>query len=303
MKQLSIVIALCLSIIATSCDNNNDSDNFEQIMTFDQIYTVTGPDSKTSTYPTTQYTYKINHSKGTADIIVKNVRFSPMMPPTTMEFKNLSISYPNSHLSSTLIKIAGSDIIPEVQNTVTGKTEPMEGYTISSISGYIIPSQTSGPNSATLTFTINGVFTIKAYPIPDLYQFESITNVTGPGNQFSFNNAHYSINLNRGEGKVHLYLYNTKFAERMPAMNMIFKDIPVTFNSTGYKLNCESLIPCLNDSGATLMEDYPITNLSGSVTNGKLNLQFDCSINASGSSVEGITYHVTTSASNLPKLP
>ena len=92
MKQLSILFALCLSIIATSCDNNNDSDNFEQIMTFDQIYTVTGPDSKTSAYPTTQYTYKINHSKGTADIIVKNVRFSTMMPPTTMEFKNLSIS-------------------------------------------------------------------------------------------------------------------------------------------------------------------------------------------------------------------
>ena len=89
----------------------------------------------------------------------------------------------------------------------------------------------------------------------------------------------------------------------MPAMNMIFKDIPVTFNSTGYQLNCESLIPCLNNSGATPMEDYPITNLSGSVTNGKLNLQFDCSINASGSSVEGITYHVTTSASNLPKFP
>lgn len=301
MKQLSFLLALCLTIIATSCDS--DSENFEQIMTLDQLYTVTGPDSKTTAYLATQYTYKINHSKGTADIIVKNVRFSPMMPPTTMEFKNLSISYPNSHLSSTLIKIAGSDIIPEVQNTETGKTEPMEGYTISSISGYIIPSQTSGPNSATLTFTINGVFTVKAYSIPDLYQFESITSVTGPGNPFSFNNAHYSISINSGQNTAHIYLYNTKFAERMPAMNMIFKNVPVTFNSTGYQLNCESLFPCLNNSGATPMEDYPITNLSGSVTNGKLNLQFDCSINASGSSVEGITYHVTTSASNLPKFP
>ena len=304
MKQLSILLALCLTIIATSCDSSNsDSENFEQIMTFDQITTVTGADGITTMYPTTQYTYKINHSSGKADITIKDARFNSMMPAITMILKNVPISFPPSHLSSTITKIDGKNIIPEVLNKATGQTEPMHEYTISSISGYITPPPTAGTNSATLTYTINGAFQVNAYTASTLYQFESMTNVTSHSNTFSFDNGYYAINLNPEKFVAHIYLYNTKFTEKMPAMNMIFKQVPVKFNSTGFTLNCKSLIPCLNNSGATPMEDYPITNLSGSVTNGKLNLQFDCSINASGSSVEGITYHVTTSASNLPKFP
>lgn len=309
MKQLSFLLALCLCVFAASCDSSDkdgdkDSDKFEVTMTFNQTNAVTGPDRQTTAYPTSKYTYKIDYNKAKVDITVEKVRFSSMMPAITMELKNVPIKFPLSYLSSSYFtKIEGKDIIPEIPNTETGESEPMEGYTISSISGYIIPSPVIKTNSATLTFVINGVFIVNAYPDTSIYEFERTTSVTGPGNPFSYDYAYYAINLNSEQNAAHLYLYNTKFAEKMPAMNMIFKNIPVTFNSTGYQLNCESLIPCLNNSGATPMEDYPITNLSGSVTNGKLNLQFDCSINASGSSVEGITYHVTTSASNLPKFP
>ena len=82
----------------------------------------------------------------------------------------------------------------------------------------------------------------------------------------------------------------------MPAMNMFFSNINFTPSASGFNLECEQLIPSLNNSEKTPMENYPISNLRATISNGRIQLSFSCETVGLGSSVADNSYHVTAEA-------
>lgn len=293
MKHLSILLALCMAIFATSCDN--DDDKLETTIAFSQCYTVSDPNGDTNLFPEIVTSYVLDLTNGKMSITLNNVQFSPQMPvKITMEITGISLT-----ATSTGYKFSGSNIIPKVGN------EDKPEYTITNISGEISALYNANGNACRASFVVNNIYTVNLYSTPMIFERNSSTSVFKnfyDSYMFSYNEAFYVMNLDSEKSTAELYLYNIKFHQMMPnALNLIFKDIPVTITSSGIELNCDEVTAVMNNSEQTPMVDYPITELSGWITNDELILNYKCTITAQSSSVAGSTYSVRSSAYLFPQ--
>lgn len=294
MKQLSILLAMCMVIFATSC--NDDEEKLETYISFYQNYTVTDTEGNANIFPETIFYYEIDLIEGEVDITLNNVKFSPKMSDEiTMEINDIRISASNSGG----YKFKGSNIVPEVND------EDVPAYTITSISGEIFPLNNANGFGCSLTFVVNNQYTVNAYSSPMLFERNSSTIVQQTiysDNIFAFDNAYFVVSIDEVKSTAQIQLYNIKFAEKMHmALNLSFNDIPVTVTSNGIELSCESFIPAMNNKEQTPMNNYPITNLKGVISKDCLQLDFNCTITAEGSSVEGQSYMVKNTAHLIPQ--
>ena len=269
MKKVFYLIALVFAVFTTSCSSEDDN-NFKEKLVLQHIYSVTSKNGVTTTYEPTYFTYELNYNNGTADITLKDVKFSPMMPNITMVLKNVPFTS-----SMTCVKINAIDLIPEVDGT------PMNDYTITSFACRIARSSVTNISTSMVSFVVNNAFTINAYPNPSTFEYDSNTHVvdlvsSNTTTDFDYNKTKYAIVLNQETSLADIYLYNVKFADGMPAMNMIFKSVSFTSTASGFDFTCEELIPCLNNSEQTPVNSYPIKNLTASVSGGKLSINFLC---------------------------
>lgn len=290
MKHLSILLAMCMAIFATSCDDN------EEVVTtvpFQQIYSVSGSTGYTTLFPETTFTYEIESSESEIDLTISGITFHPNMRPITMEINDVPFSS-----TSKGFMISGSNIIPEVGD------KDMPEYTITSITGQISSSLNASGDICKLSFTINNEFIVNAYSTPLIFEHNSQALVSGDpmsNSVFNYNEAFYAVSFNTDTNTAQIELYNVKFHKNMPvALNLIFKDIPFSTTSNGFEMASESITAVMNNSEQTPMTDYPISNMTATIINDKLELNFDCVILAPGSSVGGITYTVSSSAGLLP---
>lgn len=269
MKKLFYLAALAIAFFTASCSNDEDDNKFIEEFGLNQMYTVT-MGNNSSVYPATRFTYKLNYSAATADITIKDVKFSPKMPEITMEIKNIPFSN-----TATGIKISANNLVPEVGGN------PMPEYTITSLNCRLTDSAITNFSTSMLSFVVNNAIAITAYPVPVTFEYDSKTTVniaysSSTLDDFIFNKTSYAVYLNTENNLAQLYIYNAKFAEKMPAMNMIFPNIPFTATASGFELNCSQLIPTLNNAEKTPVENQAIHELTASISNGKLSLHFLC---------------------------
>lgn len=259
-------MVIAIVALTTSCETSSDDNKFTEKLGMYQMYTVTmGPN--TTIYADTLFTYDINYTKSTVDITMTGVKFSPKMPAITMKVKD--IPFANTTAG---IKINAVNLVPEVDD------KPVPEYTISSLNCRIAMSAIKGMNTAMLSFVVNGI-TVTVYPIPVTFEHNSKTNVSIPAagnNDFSFNGASYAVTFNQKTRMASIYVFNMKFAEKMPAMNMIFPNIPFTPTASGFQLECAEFIPTLNNAEKTPVNNYPIRDFQASINSGRLNLSFKC---------------------------
>lgn len=293
MKHLSLFSLLAMSFLMASCDDSND-DKMEVTASFSQFYTAMNNFSSNSdSYcaSTAIFTYEIDYSDGTVDIIANNVSFSPMMPAITMEIDDVPFTYSAGISSYSGIKFSGTNIVPEVGG------QKMPDYTITSLSGEIGFISIEQANSAILTMTVNNQYCIAVQPATPHFGYECNSVVSG-STTFTNSDASYQLVYDATEKLVDIYLYNTKFASMMPAMNMVFQDVPFTATMNGVSFSIDELTPYIvGSTGATTpAPNYAISGLSGEVNNGKLNFTFTCSVTAEGNSAAGASYNVSNSA-------
>ena len=269
MKKAFYLIALVFAVIATSC-SSKDNNQFNEKLIMQHVYNVTSKSGATTTYGPTYFTYELNYNTGTADITLEDVKFSPMMPNITMVLKNVPFVS-----TMTGIKINALNIVPEVGGT------PMNDYTITSFACRIAHSTVTKISTSMVSFVVNNAFTINAYPNPSTFEHDSNTHVvdlisSSTTTDFEYKKTKYAIFLNPETNLSDIYLYNVTFADGMPALNMIFKNVSFTTTASGFDFTCEELIPCLNNSEQTPVNSYPITSLTASVSGGRLSINFLC---------------------------
>lgn len=285
---------MCVAVFTTSCKDEEDS--FETFIAFSQSYTVVDSQGSANLFPEILVNYEIDLMESEVDITLNNVQFSPKMPvKITMEINDIRLTTSNSGS----YKFKGSNIVPEVND------EDVPAYTITSISGEIFPLYYANGFGCCLTFVVNNQYTVNAYSSPMLFERNSTTTVIQNLHDsyvFAYDKYYSVVNIDEEKSTAQIQLYNIKFAEKMPmALNLIFKDIPVTVSSNGIEFSCESFIPVMNNKEQTPMNNYPITNLKGLISKDCLQLDYNCTITAEGSSVEGQSYKVNSTAYLIPQ--
>ena len=229
MKKFFYLIVLTIAVFATSCESHEDDNKFSEKIGLNQLYSVT-MGNKTTLYKPVMFTYELNYNEGTADITINGVQFSPMMPAITMEIEDIRFTKTISG-----IKLNATNIVPEVDD------KPIPEYTISSLNCRIASSQILNFSIAELSFVVNNSITVNVSSPTLTFEHESQTDVrkvlsSNSNDDFHFNNASYAIYLNPDNNLAQVYVFNMKFAEKMPAMNMIF-------NAAHNMLTCMILHP------------------------------------------------------------
>lgn len=117
------------------------------------------------------------------------------------------------------------------------------------------------------------------------------------GNSFTNDNqsTFYGIQFMPDKNNATVGVFNAKFAEGMPAMNMTFKDIPYTINQSGYDCTIAELTPTIGD---TPYPSYKITDfrMSG-MWGGTQVVSFTCTIDTE--KLKG-TYNVVANLTIIP---
>ncbi len=109
--------------------------------------------------------------------------------------------------------------------------------------------------------------------------------------------AFYGVQFDADKKTANCIAWNMKFAENMPALNMLFKDLPYTLNQYSYTVSKDEIIPYIGD---TPYPDYKITDFTMTGTwGGNQLLKFKCTIDTE--KVKG-TYDVVATLSILPKI-
>ncbi len=292
MKHLSLLVTLCIILFATSCSDNDDN-KFTETLSINQVYTVTAANGNITAFPASNFKYEIDYSKGLMDITLNNVRFSPKMPEITMELNDIPFTYTQNGM-----KINTQNIIPVVGN------EPMESYAISTLTGRIVKSEFPKGSNNKISFNLVNGFTITAYPTPLIYEYNSLTSVSSnPNNTDSYinNSSTFKLVFDTSTSTASFYIDKASFAENMPKMNMVFKEIPFTANNSGFSLNAESLIPSIIGSTGieTQAPNYIISNINIKVVGDRINASFTCTITDKNNSAIG-EYIVSASADMFP---
>ncbi len=298
MKYLSSLLILAMSLCLFSC-NDDETENKESF-TIKQTNKVSSVD--TTTIYSAEYRYDINYTSGTMNITASNVRFAPRMPAITFTMNDIPFTY-----TSNGINLSANNIVPVAQ----GYENTEMGYVITNLSGRIVTSTATSGISVIITYIINyenvdngetETYSVTADPAPMVFDQNSETAITGGRLPYSSTSSIYSVKLDETSNTAVLYIYNAQFAEKMPAMNMVFRGITVVPTSLGYELSCDSLIPAIvGETSETPAPNYEISDVSATIENDTIKLSFVCTITDENNSALG-SYNVTANASMFPTI-
>lgn len=130
-----------------------------------------------------------------------------------------------------------------------------------------------------ISYTVNNRYEVVVYP-KTAYCFSKTTtlNLSDPSKVFTVDDystaPSYSLSFSTVSKKCSIKIDQAKFLEGMPALNMVFEDIPFTANANEISYSIDALTPKI---GGDPYPGFPITNLRGTfrpMTATSLN--FDC---------------------------
>ncbi len=268
MKTIKfLLMSLVATVFLVSCTDDSEGPSSTQYYgdCFHHVYNVMSSTYKI--YDAPKYELEFDYSDFTVDVTIENVKFADGMPEISMTLADLKWN-----INKGFKIISASNVVP----VVAGKEMPE--YTINDIKIEILDRYiaTYYEPVINICFVINNVFKVTAVQKHILYMGETKVTSENSNTPFSSNAQIYQLTIDK-ELTARLKIAGAKFAQAMPALDMVFKGINVEINSgVGYTLNSESLIPEIDD---VPYPNYEIANLMGDgVFSNGLNLSFDCNI-------------------------
>lgn len=186
-------------------------------------------------------------------------------------------------MSSGSMKISGLKLssLPKgegLQLSGTGVTPVVNGAT--SLGSANVTAYFKGYNGYYMIDFADGT-SVTSFSIP-LNYFSTTTVTSADQNPYTTNTAdknRYSVIINAEKKTANIDILAASFADKMPSMNMRFKDVKVLMNKNSVTLEADELIPVTYNSSN--LEDpqpkYKITNLRahGTPEHG-MSLTFEC---------------------------
>lgn len=149
----------------------------------------------------------------------------------------------------------------------------------------------NAPAIVNIKYNVDENYQVQVMPIYNYYsgiteiQYPDAGNVSTVGKgHYTTQQTYYNVALDYKSMKADLYLFQTRFAENMPNMDLIFKSVPFTLGDNGVEFISESLTPDKitkyeADGSITSVPEpnFNITGLAGTMTVAKkLTFEFDC---------------------------
>ena len=246
MKLFKLFFASMLAVVMTSClgdPNNTITQDFSPYCLSYVYDTATGDNVVTS-----GATYQLvnNIDKGTIDIDISGVK----MPDGTyiaFDVKGTRYSY-NDQGAMTLY-------VPSTSFLAGGATRSVTDLRMEYYSRYL--GNQSFP-MLRLSYMIDSRYFVRVIYSP-AYYWGTTTVTDQDGNVFTNTDqtSFYGVQFDVDTKKASFAALGAKFAQGMPSLNMVFKDIDYTLDYSGYKLTKAELIPTIGD---TPYPSYKITD-------------------------------------------
>lgn len=271
----SIIVGVAAAAGLVSCNSSDPSDYVtEQTISSCFAYSETpGSDSHMAT--SVSYYVKLNYTQQTAEVSISNLELSDGVTYPKMTFTGIPFtieSYGWKKISGTMLSptIAGYGSVPLFSSF---EIKILDRYYGTSM---YIPAMTA-------KFLVNN--SVSVFSSLPVQLFAGTTESFAPDNEsFKTTSSIYIVDLDFNTMKANVDITGAQFADKMPALDISFEDIP--FNLSGQKviLSADNITPLL---GATPQPDYPVSGFVAEYDFAKgMTLSFGCS-------VQGSLYHVT----------
>lgn len=284
MKLINYLVALVFGVSLTSCLGDASSTITQDYTPYTFNYITDQETNISSVCTDATFTIKTEQTTGLIDIDIKNLRL-PSGAFISLSLKNLSYTITEQgaqHISvPTCVSVAegGSHQITNFNLDLYLRYINSQAYYLLDCS-YIVDSR----------YSVRVVFTPACYWGPTRVTDQD-GNVYDNTNQTSF----YGISYSPDKTRATIGCLNAKFADKMPAMNMNFENVPYTLTQYGFTLEASEITPTI---GGVPFPSYKITDLKVSgAYGGPVNISFTCTIDSP--KVKG-TYKVEASLGVMP---
>lgn len=260
----------------TSCLSGDSGENYST-QTFDgkaYFNTVTDLGTNTTTVTKDPYYYvRVDHNTSTIDIAVSNLVLPSSTTPVSVQFKGLKARYTNTGAMS------ASEIVVNTENNAHTISDLTFGF----VNRYFnFMSQTYTVSTLSLNFTVDNQYVVNVVPIYNYLYATTVSTNLATGVSFTTKpslagdgayKAAYCVQINPDNMLAQVTLSEAQFMDRMPAQNLLFPDIPVTFSRTGFSLAKSELTPSsYSASSSTPVPNpsFPVTDFSLEVLTGSI---------------------------------
>ena len=283
MKHIAytIISAAILMSTASSCDE----DNFITPMAYDSTQCFSTVTDKATGQTTVSagpsYGISYNYTKNTVSVTITGLTLGQEQKPE-MTLSDLPWKYDDNGWKTTNVhsKTSGDTTFDSFQISILDRTANIGGH----------PAHTP---VIWITYTIDSRYTVSTYP-RELYFFPQedagfTTKITSPdGSVFTNSDMYYQASIDPATSTMSLKLYQARFAANMPRpMDMVFKDLPCTFNGAEIRAAANAVTPEIGD---TPWPQFPITALRCAMTvYSNMDLGFNCNAMGTPYSVEAKT--------------
>ena len=237
--KIKIFTLACLGMMMgfTSCNlDNDDSDNYTQIpYKMCSLVIPQNGDSypTTSSYYLTVYPYSGSVSLGVNNLIIDGNKVD--FATSKMSLTENAYSYEDSNSFMVVRKFSGGTYS---QNMV--QVNGLSGFASEII--YLPPSNMVANPLYPFTvnyplvvqYTLNNEYTVKTFSPDAIYNGTTTVTTRSTNESFSDENVAYRVFMKDGYKKADVVFYNGKFAQNMPAINFVVRDLDVVYTKTGY---------------------------------------------------------------------
>lgn len=263
MKFLKFFSILVVAAFMTSCLGSSESTTKEDFTgyCFNYVTDMSNGESEMTWGGT--YTLDTNYTDGTSTLTIANLKV-PGSQSLSIQLPNLKYKFDEK--GGVVIKEAA------LTSSYNGQRHTVTDLSFTLYRRYI---NTSYFPVLWLTFTVDSQYRVRVVYTPS--SFVGTTNVVGPDNSlYTSQKPYYCVAFDPTKSKATLHVIGAKFADKMPALDMMFTDIPFTCSQTGFDMAKAELIPRI---GNVEYPDFKITDLkvSGNYEMG-LMVEFTCTI-------------------------
>lgn len=283
-KFLGLFSAMFLmAALFCSCDDDNGGGDTitEQSLTscFEHVVDLTT--GATADYKNVGYQTRLNYTKATADVYITNLQTPDGTTFPTMALTNLKWKID----SNEKIVVTGTNVIPSISGYINVPT--FSSFKLELLHRIIGESYMP---CFCFNYTINNKYSIVSSDA-NAFLFGTTTSTSDSGAVFESKTTSYQIALNIDTKRLSIGIGGAQFLAGMPAMDIVFDEIPFTFDGSTIKWSVESLTPKI---GGTPYPAFPITNLYGEYKVGDaLDMDFICTpATAPGSYAIGVECNV-----------
>lgn len=264
MKKLSYLAILVISVIATSCLGSNSSSfeytrSLQSSANFSVVKNIeTGAESVIANGAV--YELKIRPDEGKISVSVSGLQLTPNSGSYSFTIDDATFKYDET----------GALVLTVTDHLDTS----MSGIAINNFSLSYLERYMDGSTAIpawAISFTINGRYTVRAVQKTTVLFGTSDVTVIQSGSNYTQNTAFYSLRFDptgatSNEIKANFYLFDAKFADKMPKMNMAILDIPVTIGVNSYSMRADELkIYTVDEANNTEEQpDFRITDFAAS---------------------------------------